>query len=515
MKKNAWIAGVTAVMTAGLIFTNPVSVRAEEMIPAGGYVGSLSLEGMTEKEAEDAVKTYVEEKLSQDVTLDVNGALALASAEELGLSWGNTDAVAEAVEGSRLSGNLIKRYMKQKDLQENPLRIDLDMNVDKEKVSAFVSEKCGAAVAEAQDATIVRENGEFIITPSVVGVAVDMDATKAALNEALNAEGTDGVTVEAVITEDQPKITTEDLETIQDVLGTYSTGFSSSGWARSTNLKVGSGKINGRVLMPREVLSGYECMAPFTTANGYETATAYENGRSVDSVGGGVCQIATTLYNASLYAELEIVQRQNHSMTVAYVDHSRDSAIAGTYKDIKVRNPYDTPIYVEGYTSGKKLTFTIYGQETRPANRKVEFESVTLDWISPGDPIEEYDATLAPGQRVKVQSSHTGIKSELYKCVYVDGVLQEKTLLNKDTYNASKAIYRVGPAAPVETAPAETAPVETAPAETVAAPAETVPAETQPEGPGAVVETIPEGPGAPTETQEAAPGVEPGETQGP
>ena len=85
MKKNAWIAGVTAVMTAGLIFTNPVSVRAEEVIPAGVYVGSLSLEGLTEKEAEDAVKTYVEEKLDQDVTLDVNGAQAKASAEELGL----------------------------------------------------------------------------------------------------------------------------------------------------------------------------------------------------------------------------------------------------------------------------------------------------------------------------------------------------------------------------------------------------------------------------------------------
>ena len=170
MKKNAWIAGVTAVMTAGLIFTNPVSVRAEEVIPAGVYVGSLSLEGLTEKEAEDAVKTYVEEKLDQDVTLDVNGAQAKASAEELGLSWGNTDAVAEAVEGSKLSGNLIKRYMKQKDLQENPLRIDLDMNVDEEKVSAFVSEKCGAAVAEAQDATIVRENGEFIITVAVFSV---------------------------------------------------------------------------------------------------------------------------------------------------------------------------------------------------------------------------------------------------------------------------------------------------------------------------------------------------------
>ena len=64
--------------------------------------------------------------------------------------------------------------------------------------------------------------------------------------------------------------------------------------------------------MPGEVLSGYECLQPFTTANGYKTAAAYENGQVVDSIGGGVCQIATTLYNAALESEVEIVQRQNH-----------------------------------------------------------------------------------------------------------------------------------------------------------------------------------------------------------
>lgn len=504
MKKNAWIAGVTAVMTASLIFMTPVSARADEIIPAGIYVGDLSLEGMTKNEAEQTVKEYVEAKLNQSVTLDVNGTMAETSARELGLSWSNPDAVDEALKGSEVKGNLIRRYMKEKDLQENPVKVQLEMNVDQESVSAFVEEQCQGAVAEAQDATITRENNEFIITPSVTGLAVDMDATERALNEALNAEGTERVTVEAVITTEEPRIKTEDLAEIKDVLGTYTTDFSSSGWARSTNLKVGAGKINGKVLMPGDVLSGYECMAPFTTANGYQTATAYENGRSVDSVGGGVCQIATTLYNASLFAELDIVQRQNHSMTVSYVDHSRDAAIAGTYKDIKVSNPYDTPIYIEGYTSGKKLIFTIYGKETRPENREIKFESKTLQWVNPGDPIEEQDATLQPGQRVQVQSAHTGIKSELYKCVYVDGELQERTLLNKDTYNASKAIYRVGPAVtvPVE-APAETVPVETTPAET--APQESV----TEVGPGGAVSAdnggTPAGPGE----------VAPGGTQGP
>ena len=87
MKKNAWIAGVTAVMAAGLIFMAPVSARAAEVIPAGVYVGSMSLEGMTEDEAEKAVKDYVDAKLDQKVTLDVNGTQAEASARELGLSW--------------------------------------------------------------------------------------------------------------------------------------------------------------------------------------------------------------------------------------------------------------------------------------------------------------------------------------------------------------------------------------------------------------------------------------------
>ncbi|MCI7795933.1 MAG: VanW family protein, partial [Lachnospiraceae bacterium] len=458
MKKNAWIAGVTAFLASSLIFMTPVSARAEERIPAGVYAAGMSLEGLTEKEAEKAVKDYVNAKLGQTVSFDVNGTLAEVKARDLGMSWENPDAVTEAIEDTRIRGNLIKRYMKQKDLQVNPVQIKVELDVDQEKISEFVGEKCGAAVAEAQDASIVRENGKFVVTPSVTGIAVDMEATKNALNEALNQEETEKVRVAAVITESQPRIRTEDLETIGDVLGTYSTDFSTSGASRSTNLKVGAGKINGKVLMPGDVLSGYECMQPFTTANGYRTATAYENGRSVDSVGGGVCQIATTLYNASLLAELDIVQRQNHSMTVSYVPHSMDAAIAGTYKDIKIRNPYDTPVYVEGYTSGKKLIFTIYGKETRPANRTIKFESETIKQIDPGAPTEQVDPTLQPGERVKVQSAHVGIKSKLYKSVYIDGKLEERTLLNSDSYNASKAIYRVGPAAPAVAEPAPTEP---------------------------------------------------------
>ena len=375
MKKNVWIAGVTALLSAGRVWIAPVSTLADERIPDGVSVGAVSLSGLTEAEAEKQIESYVNEKLNQDITLVVNGAEAKSDAKTLGVAWDNQDEVAKAVQGTELKGNLVKRYMKKKDLEVNPLKIELDLSVDQDKISSFVSANCDSAVADAVDATITRKNGKFEITPSKEGVTVDMDATKAALNEALNSEDTGAIRVEASVTVDKPKVTEEDLATIKDVLGTFSTSFATSGASRSTNLAVGSGKINGHVLMPGEVLSGYECMHPFTLENGYKTATAYENGRSVDSIGGGVCQISTTLYNAALYAELEIIQRQNHSMSVSYVKPSMDAAIAGTYKDLKVKNPYDTPIYIEGYTQGKTLTFTIYGKETRPSNRTLAFES--------------------------------------------------------------------------------------------------------------------------------------------
>ncbi len=514
MKKNMWIAGLAMAAAVGIGTLAPLSARAEGRIPEGVSVGELELSGMTEEEAKARVNEYVNEKLSGTIVLTVDGNEVSASAEELGLSWSNQDAVEEALSGTEIKGNLIKRYLKKKELETKPVNVSLEMAADQEKISAFVNEKCAPFVTAPKDATITKTDGQFVITPAETGKTVDIAATEKALSEALNT-GTGGtITVEAVITEQEPAVTEEDLETIQDVLGTFSTDFSSSSSSRVTNLQVGAGKINGHVLMPGEVLSGYECMHPFTVANGYKAATAYENGRSVDSIGGGVCQISTTLYNASLLAELEIVQRQNHSMTVSYVKPSMDAAIAGTYKDLKIKNPYDTPIYVEGYTSGKTLTFTIYGKETRPSNRTIAFESETLQRIDPGAPAEQVDASLAPGQRVRVQSGHTGVKSRLYKCVYVDGELKERTLLHNDTYNASKAIYRVGPAAPAVAEPTETAPVETPPAET---PAAETPAETPPAGPGyeggpgfaGDSGSAPEAPAGDTPAGPASPGPQP------
>lgn len=494
MKKKTLSITIAAVLlAAGIGLLSPVYVMADTL-PDGIYVGEYNLGGMTEEEANKKIQDLVGQMESQKITLVVDGQPMETTAKELGFHWSNPEAVNQAASAWQ-GGNLIKRYLNKKDIEKNHVIIPLETALDDGRLEAFINEKCASALVEPQNASIIRANGAFTVTPSVTGKNVDIKATKDALNAALANGLSKPVTANATVSDVNPAITTEALSTINDILGTFSTSFSSSGASRSTNLQVGSSKINTRVLMPGETLSGYECMHPFTVSNGYATAAAYENGQVVDSVGGGVCQISTTLYNAVLRAELLVAQRQNHSMVVSYVKPSQDAAIAGTYKDLKFTNNYSTPIYIEGYTSGRTLTFTIYGKETRPANRTFDFVSETLSVTDPGAPKEVVDPAMAPGSRKQVQSAHTGIKSRLWKVVYLDGVEQSREILHTDTYNPSKAIIKVGPAAPASVTPV---PEQTLPQEThQTVEPSTQPAETAPPSqevfPGEDV--VPQGPG--------------------
>ena len=239
-------------------------------------------------------------------------------------------------------------------------------------------------------------------------------------------------------------VSEEDLEQITDMMGSYTTNYKDSGQNRCDNISNATSKINGTLLYPGEEFSVYEAIGPLDAANGYELAGAYENGQTVESYGGGVCQVSTTLYNAVILAELEITQRSNHSMIVSYVKPSMDAAIAGDYKDLRFVNNQDIPIYIEGYTEGKNVTFKIYGHDTRPSNRVVTYES---EVVSEQDPGTQYVATGDPAGYMKpAQGKHIGYVARLWKVVTVDGVEESREIFNKSTYKASPKIVNVGPA---------------------------------------------------------------------
>ena len=184
MRKAIGSAGLAAVISMGLLAAFPVMAWAAPVLPEGISAGSQSLAGMTAEEAKAAVEQYVDGLAGQKVILSVDGQDVETTARELGFHWSNTQAVDEAA-GQYAGGSLIKQYMVQKDLAAAPVDLELDTAVDSEKVKAFVDTQCQAVTAQPQDASITRENGQFVITDSVAGKVVDAAGNRGSAQRSL------------------------------------------------------------------------------------------------------------------------------------------------------------------------------------------------------------------------------------------------------------------------------------------------------------------------------------------
>lgn len=174
-------------------------------------------------------------------------------------------------------------------------------------------------------------------------------------------------------------------------------------------------------------------------------AASYLNGQVVDSLGGGICQVSTTLYNAVLLSELEVTERHNHSMIVTYVDPSADAAISESAgKDFRFVNNTDAPVYIEGYTTeDKRIGFTIYGCESRDSSHKVVYESEVISKTYPDTEVI-YVSESSPIGQVSVQSAHIGYKANLWKVVYENEREVSREMINSSVYRMTPRSATVG-----------------------------------------------------------------------
>lgn len=448
-KKIAWKIGgalIAAVICAAGIYAGTTAYAdeySERLIADNIYIGEIAVGGMTEVQAVEAVDEYVASLADKQFTFTVDDKSVTATAGDLGVTWSNRLLVKDAVNVGR-TGNLIERYKSKKDLEHENLVYDIAYTADEAKIKSFLETNTADMNQEAQNYGLIRENGAFTITEGQNGIAVDIEKSAKDILAYVENEWTlTDTTLELAAEVVEPVGTKEQLERVTDVLGTFTTDFGTSAAGRAQNVRNGAKKINGKVLYPGEQFSVYEAVNPFTAENGYELAGSYENGTTVQTYGGGICQVSTTLYNAVIRAELAIDERFCHSMIVSYVKPSMDAAIAGTYKDLKFTNNKDFPIYIEGYTSGMQITFTIYGDETRAAGREVIYESETTSTTEPELKIET-SSEFPIGYVQKTQSSHTGYTAKLWKIIKENGVEVSREQYNSSTYNASPKIIVVG-----------------------------------------------------------------------
>ena len=431
-----------------LAMTSSMTVcAAGETILKGVSIDKLDVSGMTREEALAALESYEKNLGGQSIKLGIGDNVIEAKLSDLGVTFDNEDLVDEAI-GVGHAGNIVKRYKDQKDLQHSGKTFPLSWQTNEDTVRTYVENNCTKYDKKAQNASLTRENGAFNFVAGTEGLELNVDSAVRTISDYLEnswtSDNTEVLNLETQVTE--PEGSAEELANIKDLLGSFTTSFSTSGSNRGKNVSSGASHINGTVLYPGEEFSAYETVSPFTEANGYAMAGSYLNGEVVDSMGGGICQVSTTLYNAVLRAELNVTERSPHSMTVHYVDLSEDAAIAGTYKDFKFVNSTEYPIYIEGYTtSDKKITFNIYGKETRDKNRTISFESQMVS-ETPATTILQEDAGQGIGYKAVSSKGSSGYVAELYKIVKVNGVETDRIKVNKSTYKGTNRVVTYGTA---------------------------------------------------------------------
>ena len=424
-----------------------MNAKAEDTvakIEKGIYIEDVDVSGMSAKEATKAVEEYVTSVMQTEFTLNVNKEDQIhATGQDLGLVWNNQEIIDEAVNYG-IKGNIIQRYKAKKDLEHENKVFHVMFDLDNNQAKAFLTDKCSDFHMEAVNASLKKEDNTFTVEEGKEGLEVEIDQSLNAIKDYVNAEWNhESASIDLVTVIEEPKGNKEELSKVKDILGTFTTDYHTSGSERSANVANGCSLINGTTLYPGDTFSVYEAVSPFTRENGYHMAGAYLNGMVVESLGGGICQVSTTLYNAVLRAELQVDERFNHSMIVTYVDPSADAAISGTAKDFKFTNTTENPIYIEGVTANKKITFTIYGVETRDSGREVTFESKVLKKTVPENEKIIADGGMPVGS-ISVQSVHVGYVAELWKVVKEKGEEVSRTKVNDSTYQPSPKTATVG-----------------------------------------------------------------------
>ncbi|MFR7544704.1 MAG: VanW family protein [Clostridia bacterium] len=279
----------------------------------------------------------------------------------------------------------------------------------------------------------------FTLYPHVDGIdfAISMEEAKKILEE--NKEE---YIIPLKIT--HPEITTDKIgsEGFPDLLAEFSTNYNPGAKDRTTNLRLASNKINNTVVLPGETFSYNKVVGKRTTEAGYKEAPSYAGGKVVNDIGGGICQITSTLYNAVVLANLDIVSRSNHQFVPSYVKAGRDATVVYGAIDFKFKNTRKYPIKIKSTVSGGVARVQIYGMKEE-TEYEVKIETKITGSI-PMKTVYEDDPTLEKGKEKVEQKGHNGTYSEAYKVVYLNGKVVSRTLLSKDKYNQMSTIIKRG-----------------------------------------------------------------------
>lgn len=334
----------------------------------------------------------------------------------------DTDSLFEKVKAKLSDINSNDEYIEIPVKEKEPEPIDI------EKIH---SEIC----KEAQDAYYTKD--PFTVHPEVEGISFDLESAKAIL-----AEDKEEYVIKLTIT--KPKVTLSQIgdEAFPDRLSIYTTRYDSSNVDRSTNLMIACQKINGKVILPGETFSYNKALGERTAKAGYRNGKIYAGGEVVDGLGGGICQISSTLYNAVLEGNLEVLERRNHQFTTAYIPVGRDATVVYGVTDFRFKNTRKYPVRISASARNGIATVAIYGIK-EAEEYTFSFSTKVLSTVAPTVRYKE-DSLLPVGTEKVEQKGANGQKTETYITKKLNGKVISTRLLSRDTYDPMPTIILKG-----------------------------------------------------------------------
>lgn len=490
----------------------------------GVYINDIDMSEMSQEEAKEKIEALVNEKLAKEMNLTYEDYNSTINATVLELNYDTNTAIEKAYSIGRDGNLITNNYAILKSmLFKNYINIDITLNEEIVKTtigdmeanlpnalvqSSYYIEEKDLIITKGKRGTVIDDEAfinnikdsysdlvststdidfpvievdpdaidvdkiheevykeakdayynedPFELYPEVEGVDFNVEEAK----DLLQQEDKEEYVIKLIIT--KPDVTINDLSEIafKDVLATFSTRYDASNTGRTTNLKLAAGKINGTVLAAGQEFSYNKIVGERTIAAGYKEAKIYASGEVVDGLGGGICQISSTLYNAAVLSNLEITQRRNHQFVTSYLPAGRDATVVYGSQDFKFKNSRKYPIKIEMTVANGMAKATIYGIKENP-EYDISIQTSTVSTI-PFTTTYKDDPTMEAGAEKVQQKGANGIVTQTYKIVKQNGTVISKTLLSKDVYNAMQKIIVRGPAAPE--APATPEPTPTTPA---------------------------------------------------
>ena len=354
-------------------------------------------------------------------------------------------AVLSAAWSAGRNGTLEERYRMASGRRENPVAYGITRSdYDRETLDAYVLSVAGQIDRPAMEADIESfdvETYEFRFSEAKAGKKLDTDALKKDIANAIAAGGgRAALQIETI----EPAVSTAEVMSRYGLIDYAITNASSSSRARLNNIKLAMSMLNGTRVAPGEEFSFNQAVGPRTSERGFRKATAYSGGDVTEQIGGGICQVSTTLFNAAVKADMEILERHNHSLTVSYVDKGKDATVSWGSQDFRFRNTSDDDIYICCYlTEDKRVRFGIFGKQL-PNGETITLDAVTTE-TTKFETQYMPSPLLAPGETYVLEPGRNGYKAEAYKVRRdAQGNELSRELLCKSFYKVKDEIIQYG-----------------------------------------------------------------------